>query len=96
MTITVVSPEERLQNLGSMVQSLVTTGTLSEGQGQGLQAKLDAALAQLGQNNEPVAVNQLEAFIQEVQALMAGSQLSPTEGQKLIEAAQKIIRQLNC
>jgi parallel beta-helix repeat protein len=92
VTLTVVSPAERLQNLRSMV----TAAPLNQGQVGGLVAKLDAALAQLEQNNKPVAIHQLEAFIQEVQALMMGSQLSQSEGQKLIEAAQKIIRQLNC
>ena len=74
-----------------LLQDLVESGVLNQGQGIALIAKLDAALAQLDKGNEIAAMNQLQAFTNQVNAFINAGILSPAEGQPLIDAAQAII-----
>jgi len=51
-------------------------------------AKLRAALRQLGSGNRAPAAGQLNAFINEVNALVRSGRLSPQQAQPLIDAAE--------
>ncbi|MFC1475603.1 T9SS type A sorting domain-containing protein [Candidatus Zixiibacteriota bacterium] len=85
------SPPELLALLVGEIQELVTTEDLNNGQGNALLVKLQAAIQQLDRDNFGAAVNQLQAFINQVQALMNAEILSPEEGLSLIATAQDAI-----
>ena len=57
-------------------------------------AKLDAAIKQLERGNVATAINQLEAFVNQVNAMISSGVLSPEEGQPLIDAADAILAAL--
>ena len=68
-------PAEQTQLL---IETLVAAGTLNPGQGRALTSTLTAALGQLELGNDVVAINQLMAFINEVNALIdSGSSRRP-------------------
>jgi uncharacterized repeat protein (TIGR03803 family) len=90
----VITSQTRIADLQNMVNSLVSAGTLNAGQGQSLLAILDAALAQINGENTAAAVQQLEAFIKHVQALVNGQVLTAEQGQALIDAANSTITAL--
>jgi hypothetical protein len=77
------------------VGDLVAQGVLNGGQGNSLTSKLDAAVRQIDRGNASAAINQLGAFINQVNALIRSGRLSPGEGQGLIGAADKIIGNLS-
>ncbi|MGH9421713.1 MAG: PKD domain-containing protein, partial [Thermoanaerobaculia bacterium] len=89
-TVTVISAADGLTNLSNMVDSLITSGGLSSGNGNALSSKLDAAAKQLGANNN-AAVNQLQAFINQVNALIGAGRLDPAQGAALKALATRLI-----
>jgi hypothetical protein len=78
------------------VQSLIAQGALSQGHGNALIAKLDGAIKQLEKGNTKTAVNELQAFINQVNSFMTSTPpiLMPAEGQPLVDAANAIIAAL--
>ncbi|MFQ5806006.1 MAG: hypothetical protein ACE5I3_06105 [Phycisphaerae bacterium] len=82
------STEELIEWLIGEVQGLVGLGALNNGQGNSLLAKLQAAIQQLDGDNATAAINQLQAFINEVSALVAAEILLPAEAGPLIAVAQ--------
>jgi hypothetical protein len=108
-TITVIAqtPQDATQDLITQVQALVDAGVLNQGQGNALEAKLEAAIMSLDKGNDNAklgaaimsldkgndneAINQLNAFINQVNAFINGGILSPAEGDVLIAAANNII-----
>ncbi|MDA2932434.1 hypothetical protein MYX19_04685 [Nitrospinae bacterium AH-259-F20] len=77
------------------VETLVNSDLLNQGQGNALVAKLGAAIKKLDQGKDNAAINQLEAFINQVSALVKGGVLSDADGQPLINAANTIISELS-
>ena len=73
------------------MEDLVAGGSLSEGLGVSLSAKLKAVDIEKPKQ----ASNVLNAFINHVEALMNTGKLTLEEGQALIDAANSIIEQLN-
>ena len=63
---------------------------LNTGIENNLNAKLDAALNALNHNNDQVAINVLQAFINTVQA-QSGKKIDASDAADLIAAAEKII-----
>ena len=94
VTLRPATPSEEIEIIRTALNSLVTTGTLSQGQATGLLAKLDAATRQLNGGNGQAAKNILQAFIQQVRSFIADGILSAADGQVLIDAAQNAINQL--
>ncbi len=76
------------------MQDLVESDVLDSGNGNGLLATLDQALTAIT-GDRPSAANLLNAFIHQVEGLIAGGSLTPGEGLALIDAAQFVIDQLN-
>ncbi len=75
----------------SDVQGLVAAGALSNGQGNGLLAKLQAAIQQTNSGQTATAVNQLNAFINQVNDFVGEGILTPAQGQLLIDKANEAI-----
>ncbi len=74
------------------VTQLVAAGTLTADQGAGLMDKLNAAVASLMAGNRTPALNQLNAFINQVNAFVRIGALTPAQGTALTakaEAARK-------
>lgn len=93
-TLWQLSPGSQVQSLQDAIQNLVSTGVLGAGQGNALLAKLAAALQQIGNGNSNPAKGQLGAFINQINALVAGGTLTAAEAQPLLDAANAVLAQL--
>jgi len=78
----------------SDVQQLVNQGGLDPGQANALTAKLQAALQKLNQGKVIPGINQLQAFMNQVNALITAGVLTNAQGELLIAAAEAIINRL--
>jgi hypothetical protein len=87
-------PQHRIANLIDEVQELYDQGLLNRGQANALVSILESALRSLGRGNLTATVNQLKAFINDVNALLKSGRLTPEQGLPLIAAAQDIIWQI--
>jgi pullulanase len=74
---------EQIQLLIQDVNNLVTAGALSSGRANALQAKLQAALQQAQAGHTTPAVNQLQAFLNQVGAYAGQGFLTPDAAQAL-------------
>jgi hypothetical protein len=92
--VTVLTPQQGIAGLIERIRDLVDRGVLNGGQGNALIAKLEAALRQLDRGKPQTAINQLEAFINQVNALIGGGVLPAEEGQPLLAAATAILAAL--
>jgi DNA/RNA endonuclease G (NUC1) len=85
-TVTVQSPS---QAAGDLVR--VVDGMLDGGNANALNATLRAATAAMVRGQDGAAVNQLGAFMNQVQALVQSGRLSAADGSVLRAAAQRIV-----
>lgn len=85
------SPEALLQQLGGALQSLQESGALSAGEAASLRATLDAAMESLGRDRRNACVNQLGAFLNQVEALVRSRRLHADEAQSLIDVVRQAI-----
>jgi hypothetical protein len=86
----VYSPQEMMRSLIAEIEALADGGSLNQGQADSLIAKLNTAIQNLDSGLANTALNNLDAFSNEVQALVAAGVLTPEEGQSLIAAAEAI------
>jgi DNA/RNA endonuclease G (NUC1) len=86
-SVTVRSPGQAVDGLASDVSGL----NLARGAESSLNAKLRAAGASLERGQGHTAVNQLNAFINEVQAMAASGRMTAADAAALTAAAQRII-----
>ncbi|WP_420126634.1 DNA/RNA non-specific endonuclease [Longimicrobium sp.] len=90
-TVTVRTPGQAVDGLSGAVDALVAGGSLHHGNGNALNAKLRAADASLARGQGHTAVNQLNAFISQVDALAGAGRLTAADAAQLRAAAQRII-----
>lgn len=88
-TVTVQAPAQAIDGLSGQL-----AGKVSRGEAASLNAKLRAAEASLARGQAPTAVNQIEAFVNELQAMASSGRLSPADAAALTAAAQRIIRSI--
>ncbi|MCK5316178.1 MAG: DUF3372 domain-containing protein, partial [Anaerolineales bacterium] len=88
------APQEMIRSLITEVEVLVEAGSLNEGQGNALIAKLETAIKNLDKGKAKTALNNLNAFINQVQDFIEEGVLTQEEGQSLIEAAEAISYQI--
>jgi hypothetical protein len=81
-----VAIQELIEQVGALVGA-----ELNPGQGNALIVKLEAALQQMCSGKNNAAVNQLKAFINQVEDFMEEEILTEGQGQSLIDAANEII-----
>jgi predicted outer membrane repeat protein len=84
-----------LASLTAQVSSLAQAGTLSTDQAAGLSSKLQAAQKSIAGGKYGPAVNQLNAFENQVNAFEKSHTLTTTLGQPLLDGANQIIAGLN-
>jgi hypothetical protein len=91
----VTSVEDSIGGLIEEVQGLIgPPGPLNGGQANGLISKLESALAQLARGNVATVINQLEAFVNQVEA-QAGKKISQEDADALIALAGEILALLD-
>jgi PKD repeat protein len=90
-TVTVISTLQGVGDLKNLVTQLITDGTLPKGNGGSLTAKLGAAAQQL-QLGGTAGINELNAFNNEVDALVRSGRLSLADANTLKTLATRIIQ----
>src|SRR5229473_822729 len=93
ITVTVLSPQQALGKIGTYLQGLTD---LKEGQKNSLQAKLNAAAASYQRGDTGAACNQLNAFINEVDADQKSGRLTTAEAGNLTDLARLTQRSMGC
>jgi DNA/RNA endonuclease G (NUC1) len=83
--------EAGMQDEMALVDGLVETGKISKGNGNSLTSKLEAAAGSLDRGNVTAAVNQLEAFLHEVDAMEKSKRLDAVEANALRSAIMALI-----
>jgi len=74
------------------VQNLETMLTAADlPNANSLQVKLDAAANQLGKGNGTPAANQVEAFVNELNAMIRSGRVSESQAAALLTYAQRVI-----
>jgi hypothetical protein len=90
------TPQAALQLLKTDVETLVSTGELTQGQANGLLNKLRATIASLNRARTNAGCNQLGAFVNQVHALVGAGQLPIGAAQELISAVERVRAQIDC
>jgi hypothetical protein len=90
-SFTTITIQEMLQNLITEATDLREAGMLNDGQANSLIIKLERALDRLNRGNPRVAINNLEAFINEISSLEDEGVLSTETAQALIDRAARVI-----
>ena len=88
------TPEEMVENIIDEIEELINTGELDENNASSLIAKLENVIDKIDKNNIIPAINQLEAFINQVNAYVNAEILTEEQGQSLITAAEELIAEL--
>ena len=94
VSITVLSAEKQTEAIIDEVFQWVDEGFLGSGEGNGLVSKLDTAIASLDKGKLTSAVNKLEAFENQIQALVRSGRVSPEEAEALIALAEAAIHSI--
>ncbi|MCI0472146.1 MAG: SBBP repeat-containing protein [Ignavibacteria bacterium] len=89
------TPTEKIQSLITTIDSLKAAGILNKGQANSLIVKLNTAQKKIQSEQFEVAIKMLEAFKNEVEALISANILPPAIGANLILRADQVIDQLN-
>ncbi len=85
------SADDALDALTTSTEDVLTTAGLTETDGNGLRAKLDAIRRHLEHGRANAARNQLQAFINQVEAMVADGRLPEADGATLIAEAQALM-----
>ena len=89
-----VAQEKLVGDLFSIIQNLVSSGVLNDGQANALTVKLDKALTDLAKGKTHVAINVLNALITQILDLMDEGVLTEQQANGLIEKINAIIAEL--
>jgi len=89
------TPTEGAGDVTGKIEDLVAAGVLNQGQGNALIVKLEGAQKKLDKGQTNAAINQLQAFINQVNDFISAGILTPVQGQALIDLANAIIDQIN-
>ncbi len=88
------TPEEQIAALIGEVGELVDGGVLKEGNGNALIQKLENAARMLEEDKDPATCGQLQAFVNQVEALADTGRLPEELAAGLIDAASSVIDQV--
>jgi len=87
VTIEVHSAQNQIEDTLGDVQDLVDAGVINNGNGNALTVKLQGAIDKLHNGKLTPAVNQLNAFINQVNVFISTGELTSAQRQPLIDAA---------
>jgi hypothetical protein len=85
------SSQSAVQAVIDSISSLVSTATVSLGNGNSLISKLQSAIVELNAGDASDARGAVTAFINEVNAMVKSGRLSASQGAALISAAQGVL-----
>jgi YVTN family beta-propeller protein len=88
--------QDPVDSLIAQVTALVTGGTLTQGQANGLISKLAEARAKLDRGKSSPACNQLNAFINQVNGFVRNGSLTEAQAQRLNEAVNALKSNIGC
>jgi ABC-type transporter Mla subunit MlaD len=83
-----------IRSLIEDIEALRDAGILNKGQANALIVKLETAIKNLDKGKANTALNELNAFINQVYAFVSAGTLTPEEAQHLIDAANAISDQI--
>jgi len=87
----------QLQTVSGLIQALAQPGgPINGGQANALISKIENALATLNRGAIGSACNQLQAFLDEVNALLSAGELTPEEANPLINLVEAVRNQIPC
>jgi len=92
ITCTLLTPTQGIQNLINTIDSF----HLPKGVTTSLEAPLNAALAQLNRNHDTPPCNQLNAFLNQVNAKQNNGQLISQQAAELTQQAKAIQQAIGC
>ena len=85
LSLTILTPAQAIPNVISTVQGLQAAGVLNQGQANSLTVKLNHAIDSLNTKPaQPTACNQLQAFVNEVNAYVQGGKLTQAQADSLL------------
>jgi hypothetical protein len=85
LSLTILTPAQAIPNVISTIQGLQAAGVLNKGQANSLIVKLNHAIDSLNSKpNQPTACNQLQAFVNEVNAYVSGGKLTQAQADSLL------------
>ena len=93
-TVTVQTPLAATQRLASNVQSFANAGAIVSQEAQPLLASLDAAQRQIARGNDQPAMNELQAFINKVNAAGMTGRMTTEAAMQLTDLASRVQRAL--
>ncbi len=93
-TVTTLPPALGVARALSFVRDLRDGGSLSQGEAQSLNAKLDAAARAIERGNQNAAIGQLGAVLGELDAMVRSGRLSSTDAAALREVVERTRRNL--
>jgi DNA/RNA endonuclease G (NUC1) len=82
-SVTVLTAEAALDQATAMVNALIASGAISNGNGNSLKAKIDAAAKSIAKGNTATALNQLDALLNEIDAMESSGRLAPADAAAL-------------
>jgi hypothetical protein len=88
------SPQEMMRSLITEINSLVSGGHLTRGQGNSLIGKLNNAIQNLDANRPKNALNNLNALSNQIRDFIATGVLTSEEGQALLQTVESIRLQI--
>jgi DNA/RNA endonuclease G (NUC1) len=89
--ISALTPTQRLDALTATINQLVAGGSISAGNGNSLKSKIESAIQQLAKGNVTPARNQLNALLNEIDAMRRSGRLSATDAAALTAAVQQVL-----
>ena len=85
LSLTILTPAQAIPNVISTIEGLEAAGVLNQGQANSLIVKLSHAIDSLNTKpDQPTACNQLQAFVNEVNAYVQGGKLTQAQADSLL------------
>lgn len=85
LSLTILTPAQAIPNVITTIQGLQAAGVLNKGQANSLTVKLNHAIDSLNTKpGQPTACNQLQAFVNEVNAYVSGGKLTQAQADSLL------------
>ena len=89
-----IAIESQIADAQSIIAQLLADGQINKGHATSLNAKLDAVIAALGRGQSHTAVNQLNAMLNEIRALVTTGRLAASAAEELTDVINQIIESI--
>lgn len=95
-TVTVQSPQDLIGDLIAEINALVAQGALAANKANPLLTKLESVSDKLEDAQIKAACNQLDALINQLNAYISNGNLTPAQGQELIDGVEAVQVSMGC